>query len=76
MSPASTPSPNTPHRPSARPARDMVADLAEDMRELAAFTGAATEDALLRIGWTPDQLRDLAPAARRRLGPLSEVGHG
>lgn len=76
MSPASTPSPNTPHRPSARPPRDLVAALAEDMREMAAFTGAATEDALLRIGWTAEQLRDLTPAARRRLGPIGEVGHG
>lgn len=73
-----TPRPTLPHS-ATRPPRtacDLVAALAEDMRELAAFTGSATEDELTRIGWAPDQLRDLGPAARKRLGPLGEVGHG
>ncbi|NMN56892.1 hypothetical protein FHT36_000770 [Xanthobacter sp. SG618] len=75
MSPASLSCSKT-HHLTLGASRDHVAALAEDMRELAAFTGAATEDELVRIGWTPDQLRDLGPAARKRLGPTRGAIHG
>lgn len=76
MSRPSTFCPNPVSRSSVRPASDKVGALADDIRELAALTGSATESELIRIGWTPDQLRDLGPAARKRLGPPLGATHG
>ena len=62
------------HKTTSRPSQPRplaVRLLADDIRELVAFTGAATEEDLARMGWTPEQLADLLPEARGLLGPAS-----
>lgn len=60
-----------PKHPTARRQRsraEAVEELAENLRELAAFSGSATEEDLTRIGWTPEELKDFLPDARARAG--------
>lgn len=49
-----------------RPRAIALEILAENLRELAAFSGAATEEDLMRIGWTAEELKDLMPEARAK----------
>lgn len=52
-----------------------AADLAILCQKLASMD-AATEENLLRYGYTPEQLKTLMPEARKILGPTVEVVHG
>ena len=50
-------------------------DLAALCEKLASMD-AATEENLLRYGYTPEQLKTLMPEARKILGPAREAFHG
>ncbi len=50
-------------------------DLAALCEKLASM-GAATEENLLRYGYTPEQLKALMPEARKILGPARGAFHG
>lgn len=50
-------------------------DLAALCEKLASM-GAATEENLLRYGYTPEQLKTLMPEARKILGPARGAFHG
>lgn len=50
--------------------------LVADLRDLYVSTGAAAEEDLARLGWRPEDVKRLLPAARHRLGLIGEVGHG
>lgn len=45
--------------------------LVADMGDLYAALGAATEDDLACLGWRPQEVKRLLPAARLRLGPIT-----
>lgn len=66
------------HLPDGRRIREphQVNGLAQDMRDLVASTGAATEEDLLRMGWSKERLDACLADARSLLGPAGEVAHG
>lgn len=45
--------------------------LVSDMRDLYAALGAATEEDLARLGWRPQQVKRMLPAALAQLGPVT-----
>lgn len=55
--------------------RSSAQDLATLCEKLASM-GAATEENLLRYGYTPEQLKTLMPEARKILGPARGAFHG
>lgn len=61
------------------PRRAHTGSTAEDLAALCeklASMGAATEENLLRYGYTPEQLKTLMPEARKILGPARGAFHG